>query len=161
MALFRPPGMRHTPTVLAIARATGYTTIDWTTGAKDFTGFNELGMQVEPRPAEIVERVMRNVSAGSIIVLHDTPATAKAMLSLLKRLRIEGYQVVTVSQMLASLPKPIWVASNPVTPSRIAKRSKQLRYVKQPRTKVAPRKLQQRLDSTALEYLELASPEAA
>ena len=51
----------------------------------------------------IVDNVMNNVSDGSIILLHDIyESTYDATVLLLERLHAEGYEVVTVSELLGS-----------------------------------------------------------
>jgi peptidoglycan/xylan/chitin deacetylase (PgdA/CDA1 family) len=150
VTLFRPPGMRSNSMVLDVARRQGYTTIDWTTGAKDFTGSNGIRDQVEPQPELIAQRVLSNVSNGSIVLLHDAPATAKAMPAIIRGLRAQGYQIISVSQMLASLPRPVFVAANPLSRVALAKKkskpkAKKARgWVRQRKsTPIDPRKLQE------------------
>jgi hypothetical protein len=47
-----------------------------------------------------------------VILLHDTPDTARALPELVRRLKAQGYRFVTVTQMLARLPRPVFLASN-------------------------------------------------
>ncbi|MEZ0326207.1 MAG: polysaccharide deacetylase family protein [Fimbriimonas sp.] len=146
VALFRPPGMRSNLQVLSTARSLGYTTIDWTLGAKDFIGSNGIGEQVEPEPALIARRVLTGASNGSIILLHDAPATAKAMPAILSGLKARGFQIITLTQMLASLPRPVFVTANPYSRVALAAKKKPTRsrpkraWVQKRRAE--PRKLQ-------------------
>lgn len=51
--------------------------------------------------AAVNEKVMSNVAPGSIVLLHDIHAsTADALPQLLTSLGKQGYQMVTVSQLL-------------------------------------------------------------
>lgn len=102
MTLFRPPGMRYNRAILRRLQAMGYTTIGWTAAAKDFETVSHRieGMTTD----EIVDRVLKTVDNGGIILLHDTKQTAEALPRLISVLRVSGHRFVTVSQMLARLP---------------------------------------------------------
>jgi len=63
-------------------------------------------------PDKIKERVMRQVKDGSVVLLHDSPDTAAALPGIIRELRARGYGFVTASQMLARLPRPVYVATN-------------------------------------------------
>lgn len=96
--LFRPPGMRLNPDVLKIAREFGYITVDWNYGAKDF----------QPMDADrIAEYVLKQVTNGGIILLHDNPSTARALPDILLGLKQRGFAVKTVGEMLKDLPDPV------------------------------------------------------
>ena len=94
--LMRPPGMRVNAAVFADARELGYIVVDYNTVARD--------ADPETEPDFIVQRTCDRVENGSILLLHDYPATAKALPEILKRLQSEGYRFVTVSEMIAHLP---------------------------------------------------------
>ena len=94
--LMRPPGVQYNDKVLHVAKALGYVTVSWTVGAKDYDKDTSAGF--------IKERVLDRTAPGAIILLHqDTPATVAALPSIIDGLRSQGYQFVTVSQMLTRL----------------------------------------------------------
>lgn len=103
MNLMRPPGMQYNDDVLRLAQDMGYATIHWNVVAGDYLPVS---------PEEIVARVMRQVDNGSVILLHDSPDTARALPAILQRLTDEGYRFVTTTQMLSRLPRPVVLASN-------------------------------------------------
>jgi peptidoglycan/xylan/chitin deacetylase (PgdA/CDA1 family) len=99
--LLRPPGMRYNPAVLADARGLGYVVVGYTSAANDADA-------ADPTPADtIVERTLSRVENGSILLLHDYPATADALPAILDALRNRGYRCVTIAQMLDHLPEPV------------------------------------------------------
>ena len=103
MNLMRPPGMSFDDGHLRLAQDMGYTTIHWNALAGDY---------VPVEPQLIVKRVLWQVRPGSVILLHDSPDTARALPELIRRLKADGYRFVTVTQMLARLPRPVFLASN-------------------------------------------------
>lgn len=94
--LLRPPGMRVNDAVFADCRDLGYIVVGYNTVAKD--------ADPETEPDFIVQRTCDRVENGSILLLHDYPATAKALPEILKRLKSEGYHFVTVTEMINHLP---------------------------------------------------------
>ena len=94
--LMRPPGVQYNDKVLGVAKALGYVTVSWTVGAKDYD---------KDTTADFIrERVLDRTAPGAIILLHqDTPATISALPAIIDGLRAQGYQFVTVSQMLGRL----------------------------------------------------------
>ena len=102
--LMRPPGVQYNDKVLGVAKALGYVTVSWTVGAKDYD---------KDTTADFIrERVLDRTAPGAIILLHqDTPATISALPAIIDGLRAQGYQFVTVSQMLGRLharrPSPL------------------------------------------------------
>lgn len=124
MTLLRPPGMDFNDAVIAEVQSKGYITVHWGVAAKDFVAKATDGHMTEAiektlsvRPEQVVERVMNNVRNGSIILLHDNPVTAKAMGTIVDRCRAAGYEFVSAKTMLANLPKPIEIESNPTLPN--------------------------------------------
>ncbi|MCW5941940.1 MAG: polysaccharide deacetylase family protein [Fimbriimonadaceae bacterium] len=103
MSLFRPPGMRYDEVVLRATQDLGYVTVHWNVAAKDFT---------DQAPSVIRDRVLDHVQPGSVILLHGHPDTVRALPAILAGLRERGYRLVTVSQMLSRLPRPVYVKSN-------------------------------------------------
>lgn len=103
MTLMRPPGMEYNNEVLSLAQDMGYVTVHWNVVAADYLPVD---------PAIIVNRVMNQTKDGSVILLHDSPDTARALPLIVKALKAKGYKFVTTTQMLARLPRPVYVASN-------------------------------------------------
>jgi peptidoglycan/xylan/chitin deacetylase (PgdA/CDA1 family) len=92
--LFRPPGGAYNDTVLAEAHSRGYTTILWSVDPGDWR---------RPSVDQIVNNVMHNVEPGSIVLLHEGQyplPTPEAIGIIIDRLRENGYEIVTVSQLL-------------------------------------------------------------
>jgi peptidoglycan-N-acetylmuramic acid deacetylase len=118
--LLRPPGMRLTPDVLAQIGQLGYTVIGWNVGAKDFipdqqiTGMSaEESAHMQTTPDEIVERVMKQIKSGEIILLHDNPVTAQALPTIIQQCKAQGYVFRTCTEFLEELPHPVEVVANP------------------------------------------------
>jgi peptidoglycan-N-acetylglucosamine deacetylase len=99
-ALFRPPFGGRTPWVLEVARARGLHTVMWS-----ITGFDW-----NPTTAEQIEgKVTKHVRGGDVILLHDgghlqlgadRAATVAATERLIARYQGEGFQFVTVPEMI-------------------------------------------------------------
>jgi len=104
MDLLRPPGVNYNATVSKVAMELGYQTILVNVLSKDFD---------DQTPDFIVDATLRRTENGSIILLHDDRmSTVMALPRIIDGLRAEGYKFVTVSEMLAHLPKPVLVATN-------------------------------------------------
>ncbi|BBB90069.1 MAG TPA: polysaccharide deacetylase family protein [Methylomusa anaerophila] len=91
--LFRPPGGLYNQDVLEVVRNRGYSTILWTVDPHDWA---------RPTVKETVDRVMSQVKPGSIILLHDGQyplPTPKALGIIIDRLKEEGYEMVTISEL--------------------------------------------------------------
>ncbi|HEY3425251.1 MAG TPA: polysaccharide deacetylase family protein [Negativicutes bacterium] len=92
--LFRPPGGAYNDAVLAEARSRGYTTILWSVDPGDWR---------RPSVDQVVNNVMNNVEPGSIVLLHDGQyplPTPEAIGIIIDRLRENGYEIVTINQLL-------------------------------------------------------------
>jgi len=92
--LFRPPGGEYDPRIETIARKLGQTMVLWTVDPGDFV----------PRgPEVVIQRTLRRVHNGAIILLHDgMPQTLAALPTIVTRLRADGFKFATCTQMLAA-----------------------------------------------------------
>jgi peptidoglycan/xylan/chitin deacetylase (PgdA/CDA1 family) len=107
--LFRPPFGGRRPDTLPVARALGLDPVMWRAAGRDWKG----------KPAEYVERrVRQQVRGGDVILLHDgdheafgadRSQTVIATDRLISRYKSEGYEFVTVPEMMG---KPV-VSSRP------------------------------------------------
>ncbi|MBC8591295.1 polysaccharide deacetylase family protein [Lachnospiraceae bacterium NSJ-29] len=90
--LFRPPYGDYNDTVIEVARENGYHTIQWDIDSLDW---KELGVQ------PVVDRVVRNVSSGSIVLFHNNAKYISEYLPLvIEKLQEEGYEIVPVSELI-------------------------------------------------------------
>lgn len=120
MTLIRPPGMRFNKSILAQMKAQGYIMVGWNVGAKDFVTSGKVTDMTEEQskhlactPDQIVERVLKQVKPGVIILLHDNPVTVQAVPIVIQRLKAEGYEFDSTAQFMANLPDPVKIVSNP------------------------------------------------
>ena len=96
LTLLRPPGERYNDAVLADTKDKGYIVVGHSTASRDY--------ETDVTPQFIIDHTCAGVENGSIILLHDYPATAAALPEILKRLEAQGYRFVTVSTLIAHLP---------------------------------------------------------
>jgi len=92
--LLRPPNGHYSQLSLKVTEELGYKTIIWNIDSLDWKN---------PGRDVIVERVMKRLKPGGIILMHasDTPIqTADALPILLEKIKAEGYKIVTVSELL-------------------------------------------------------------
>jgi len=89
--LFRPPGGEYGDNTIALTKRMGYVMVLWTDDPADY---------VNPAPGAIEERVMRSLSNGGILLLHDgLPNTLEALPRLIRAIRARGFKFVTCSEM--------------------------------------------------------------
>ena len=97
---FRPPYGVFNATVLTQANLMGLTTIIWNDEARDW---------LRPGIDVISSRILGLAGNGAIILLHDGGGnryqTVKALPTIIMTLRAEGYNFVTLQQMVNDLPK--------------------------------------------------------
>jgi peptidoglycan-N-acetylglucosamine deacetylase len=99
--LFRPPFGGRRPATLRIARELGLVPIMWNVTGYDWNA---------PPAATIEQKVTSQIRGGDVILLHDgghkamgadRSQTVLATESLIRRYRDQGYEFVTVQEMLA------------------------------------------------------------
>jgi peptidoglycan/xylan/chitin deacetylase (PgdA/CDA1 family) len=101
--LFRPPFGGRRPAALRVARELGLETVMW----------NVTGYDWNAPPAAAIERkVAKEIRGGDVILLHDgghkqmgadRSQTVIATDHLITRFKTEGYEFVTISEMMAKL----------------------------------------------------------
>jgi len=101
--LMRPVGGRISPDRI---ESNPYAVIMWSVDSNDWNSSNRYyagitDEEAEARVNRIVDNIMCSVKNGDIILMHDIyQSTHDATKLLLKRLHEEGYDVVTVSELL-------------------------------------------------------------
>ena len=86
--LFRPPFGEYDNLVLQTARGMGYEVIQWSVDSLDW---QNIGKEA------IVDRVLKNVQPGAIILFHNNAKyTPEALPVILDTLQQQGYQIVLV-----------------------------------------------------------------
>jgi peptidoglycan/xylan/chitin deacetylase (PgdA/CDA1 family) len=98
--LFRPPYGNENFLTRRQSTRTGHVMVEWNVSAQDWT---------KPGANQIVASVMQQVHNGSIILLHDgnkwhhgsdRSQTVAALPQLITQLRLQGYELVTVPEIL-------------------------------------------------------------
>lgn len=93
MDLFRAPYGDYSNNVVSIAREQGYYTIQWDVDSLDW----KPGISKQ----EIMDRILRKIRPGSIILFHnDTPHTAELLPTIISTIRSAGYEFVPVSKLI-------------------------------------------------------------
>jgi len=97
---FRPPYGAMSVPVLTEAYHLGLTTVIWNDEARDWQ---------RPGVSVIIQRILGLARNGAIILMHDgggdRSQTVAALPYIIKGLRLSGFQLVTLSQMLLDLHK--------------------------------------------------------
>lgn len=90
--LFRPPFGEYNDTVITTAENMGYQVIQWSVDSLDW---QEIGVEA------VVDRVLKNVHPGAIILFHNYARyTPEALPVILDSLEKQGYKAVPVSDLL-------------------------------------------------------------
>ncbi|MSO47155.1 MAG: flippase-like domain-containing protein [Thermoleophilia bacterium] len=105
--VFRAPHGFRSPFVSSTARRLGYATCAWSAGVFD---------TAKPGTDVIVQRSVKALKPGAILLLHDADGwgsddrlqTAEAVPAILEAAHVQGYELVTMSEIAAlDPPKPI------------------------------------------------------
>ena len=113
--LFRPPFGGRRPVTLRIARSLGLEPVLWNVTGWDWKN---------PPAKKIVETCVRQIRGGDVILLHDgshralgadRSQTVVATERLIERYKSEGYEFVTIPQMMANLE----VSGQPSAPGHL------------------------------------------
>ena len=92
--LMRPPYGSVNKSVKATAAEQGIVLVNWSVDPKDWQSRNA---------DKVYEAILSRVQDGAIILCHDIhESTVEAMERLIPELRVQGYQLVTVTQLLTS-----------------------------------------------------------
>ena len=90
--IFRPPYGYINKTVIKVAEELGLALVNWSVDPNDWDTDDV---------DKILDYIMSNVTDGDIVLCHDLyDSTAKAMSILIPELIAQGYQLVTVSELL-------------------------------------------------------------
>ncbi len=97
--LFRPPGGINNNILREAASALDYRIVMWSVDTRDWSCYTTADM--------VVDNVIANTCTGSIILLHDSVSrscsiTAESLERILDYLLAEGYNLVTVSELLST-----------------------------------------------------------
>ena len=101
-SLFRPPRGLCEAKLLEETKDRGYTVVLWSLSSNDW---------LEMRPVDISRRILQNVTPGDIILFHDSGniiraeggerlPTVRSLKTVLTGLKKEGYDFVTVTELL-------------------------------------------------------------
>jgi peptidoglycan/xylan/chitin deacetylase (PgdA/CDA1 family) len=90
--LFRPPGGSYSASTVTVAEDLGMRVVLWSVDPRDW----EPGVTKK----RLVKRVLSNVKAGSIVIMHDgggdRSATIAALPAIIKGIRAKGLSLVTI-----------------------------------------------------------------
>lgn len=90
--LFRPPFGDYNDLLIRTCKENGYYTIQWDVDSLDW---KELGVQ------PVVDRVLRNIRNGSIVLFHNNAKYIKDYLPLvIEKLQEDGYEIVPISELI-------------------------------------------------------------
>ena len=96
--LFRPPGGQYNQEIAETSEALGYKLVLWT---------NDPGDYASPGESVIARRLLSRLDNGGIILIHDgISQTVELLPALIRQIRKEGYEFVTVDQLLQTSAKP-------------------------------------------------------
>jgi peptidoglycan/xylan/chitin deacetylase (PgdA/CDA1 family) len=93
--LFRPPGGIMSNGVVSYARSNKYAIIMWSSDSIDYS---------RPAVPKLINNIFRSAKPGGIVLMHDGGGdrthTVKALPEIISRFRKQGYQFVTIPEML-------------------------------------------------------------
>lgn len=95
--LFHPPYRELDNRVVAVAGEKGYITI--------MSSVDTIDWQ-RPDPQIIVDRVSQQIHTGAIVLMHPTAPTVRALPQMIDNLKAQGYQMVTITELLTNAKNP-------------------------------------------------------
>jgi peptidoglycan/xylan/chitin deacetylase (PgdA/CDA1 family) len=101
---FRPPGGEYVFRSRYVASKCGLDQVNWSVNAGDFvkmTNDLDVDKDYELSAAELINKVVANTGCGDIILFHNGEETIRALPMIIEKLRAEGFEFVTVSQLVA------------------------------------------------------------
>jgi len=94
-SLFRPPGGNMRNGVAAYAKSNKYAVIMWSSDSMDYS---------RPGVPRLINNIFREAKPGGIVLMHDGGGdrthTVKALPEIISRFRKQGYEFVTVPELL-------------------------------------------------------------
>jgi len=90
--LFAPPYGEYSDLTVKASESLGYKLIMWTIDTIDWK---------KPGVDYIINKVIKNAGNGKIVLMHPTEDTVKAMPTIIKNLKEQGYKITTVSELLS------------------------------------------------------------
>ncbi|ANE48968.1 hypothetical protein SY83_16290 [Paenibacillus swuensis] len=90
--LFAPPSGDFDEETVRIAYSMKLQTILWTLDTVDWQ---------KPSPESVIHKITTRVEAGSMILMHPTEASSKALPAMIKGIKGKGYVLGTVSELLS------------------------------------------------------------
>ncbi len=94
MTLFAPPSGSYNKLTLECAQSLGYKTIMW---SKDTIDWRDKNAEL------IFTRATKNLNNGDLILMHPTEKTLEAFDKIIKTIKSQGYNLVTVSENIKDL----------------------------------------------------------
>ncbi|PFE06000.1 hypothetical protein COE15_02400 [Bacillus cereus] len=88
---FAPPSGSFRDEVVEVAAGLKMGTIMWTVDTIDWK---------RPEPEVLLQRVMRKVHPGAIVLMHPTSPTAEALNTMILQLKKQGYKVGNITELL-------------------------------------------------------------
>ncbi|WP_242307991.1 polysaccharide deacetylase family protein [Bacillus cereus group sp. BfR-BA-01331] len=88
---FAPPSGSFRDEVVKIADDFQMGTIMWTVDTIDWK---------RPEPGVLLQRVMRKIHPGAIVLMHPTSSTTEALDTMIKNLKEQGYKVGNITELL-------------------------------------------------------------
>jgi probable sporulation protein (polysaccharide deacetylase family) len=89
---FAPPSGSLNDETVTIADSLGMKTILWSVDSVDWK---------KPHPQDMVQKVLTEVHAGALILMHPTQPAEEGMADLIRGIRERGYRIGTVSELLS------------------------------------------------------------
>lgn len=90
--LFRPPYGDYNNTVIKTVEGLNMYPIQWSVDSLDWK---------DPTPQQIIDRVLKRVKPGSIVLFHNgAKNTPAALPTIIEKLQSQGYKIVPVSQLI-------------------------------------------------------------